>query len=63
MTFREIWQQLVRKDSRLLDGDTKVEFTSSNLKKLLAQVHEQGQKSAPKSDGTLDFGSIFGGKK
>lgn len=64
MTFREIWQQLVRKDSRLLDGDAKVEFTSSNLKKLLEQVYEQGQKSVPKSGGMFDdLSSMFGGKK
>ena len=62
MKFSEIWSQLCRKDARLNTDGTKVEFESQNLKRLLEQVYEQGQKSAPqpKSSG-VDFGRIFDG--
>ena len=62
MKFSEIWSQLCRKDARLNTDGTKVEFESQNLKRLLEQVYEQGQKSAPKPQSPgVDFGGIFDG--
>lgn len=63
MTFQEIWQQLCRKSPSLEKPGATVEFKSENLKALLRQVYDQGQKSAPaSSDGRFDmFNSIFGG--
>lgn len=62
MKFSEIWSQLCRKDARLNTDGTKVEFESQNLKRLLEQVYEQGQKSAPKPQSSgVDFGGIFDG--
>jgi hypothetical protein len=45
LSLEQIWQQLCKKDSRLAQPETVVDFKSENLKKLLAQVYEQGQKS------------------
>lgn len=45
MTFEEIWRQLCRKSPGLDREDTRVEFTSDNLRRLLEQVYEQGQLS------------------
>lgn len=67
MTFHDIWNQLLKKSSSLADPQSKVEFTSENLKALLRQVYEQGEKagreSAPTSDGVSDLLGIFGGRK
>lgn len=59
MTFHDIWNQLLKKSSSLADPQSKVEFTSENLKALLRQVYE----SAPTSDGVSDLLGIFGGRK
>ena len=45
MTFDDIWNQLCRKSPALSRRDSRLEFTSNNLKLLLKQVYEQGQKS------------------
>jgi hypothetical protein len=45
MTFKEIWNQLLRKQPSLQKPETVVEFRSDNLERLLLQVYEQGQKS------------------
>lgn len=45
MTFRQIWDQLVRKDADLARGDARIEITSDNLQQLLKQVYEQGVKA------------------
>ena len=50
MTFDTIWLRLCEKSHLLVDGESIVEFRSKNLKILLKQVFEQGQKSIPKSD-------------
>jgi hypothetical protein len=55
LTLEQIWQQLCKKDTRLNQPETVVDFKSENLKKLLAQVYEQGQRSA-KSNGDSGFG-------
>ncbi len=49
MTFQEAWDQLTRKQSKLLDPDAVVTFKAGNLKTLLRQFYEQGGKSAPKA--------------
>ncbi len=59
MEFKDIWNQLCRKDPRLNDLDVKVEFRGPHLKQLLEQVYEQGRKSAPKKDTSLDFSGLF----
>lgn len=46
MKFYEIWNQLVRKNSKLENDDAEVTFKASNLKALLRQVYEQGEKEA-----------------
>ena len=45
MTFQEIWQQLCRKRPLLSDPESTVEFKSVNLKSLLRQAYEQGEKA------------------
>jgi hypothetical protein len=45
MTFQEIWRQLCRKRPLLSDPDSTVEFKSVNLKSLLRQAYEQGEKA------------------
>lgn len=45
MTFKDIWNQLLRKQPDLAKPETVVEFKSDNLHRLLEQVYEQGQKS------------------
>ena len=42
MTFQQIWMSLVKKDRRLADPITKVEFSAGNLKKLLCAVYAKG---------------------
>jgi len=49
MTFQEIWQQLCRKRPLLADDDSIVEFKSINLKSLLRQAYEQGEKAGSAS--------------
>ena len=44
MTFQEAWDQLTRKQPKLLDPDAVVTFKADNLKTLLRQFHEQGRK-------------------
>lgn len=66
MSFQDIWAQLCRKEPSLLKPETVVEFKSDNLKALLLQVYEQGQRSIQKNiDATRKssgkfFGDIFG---
>jgi len=61
MTFDQIWNQLIQKQPRIADGDSVVEFTSVNLRKLLKQVYEQGRKSAEsKPDPLGPFRDAFG---
>lgn len=55
MTFQEIWQQLCRKRPLLADPDSTVEFKSANLKSLLRQAYEQGEK-AGRVSGSLESG-------
>lgn len=66
MTSNEIWDQLVRKQPKLLNSDSTVEFTAGDLRKLLRQVYEQGEASVPR-DATSrglppPFDQFFGGK-
>ena len=66
MKFDDIWNQLCRKQPKLGNADSVVEFKSGNLKALLRQVYEQGQKSANdanqrQASGPFDpFKSMFG---
>ena len=46
MTFKALWEQLCRKKPVLMEPDKTVEFEVRNLRALLEQVYEQGQKSA-----------------
>lgn len=66
MNFETIWLQLCHKNNLLLRDETVVEFKSRNLKILLRQVFEQGQKSVPipekKNDLTDMINSLFGAK-
>ena len=50
MTLEDIWNQLCRKQPRLLKENATVEFKSQNLKALLSQVYEQAQKAAVKAE-------------
>ena len=62
MKFDHIWSVLTKKRPGLDDPDAKVEFTSGNLKKLLRQVYDHGEKSADAGGSFLDV--LFGrGKK
>lgn len=49
MKFSDVWNQLCRKEPRLNEPETKTEFTSSNLRRLLEQVYEQGRKEGKKT--------------
>lgn len=67
MTFDQIWEQLVRKQPKLDQDDSMVEFTADNLRWLLRQVYEQGEASVPRSpaagsDSGNSFAEFFGGK-
>lgn len=55
MTFQEIWQQLCRKRPLLSDPDSTVEFKSVNLKSLLRQAYEQGEKAGIESEAKRAF--------
>ena len=59
MTFDEIWNQLLRKRPELGDGGATIELTADNLRQLLRQVYEQGQKSADR-DSKNPFAELFG---
>jgi len=62
MTFDAIWQQLCRKNPKLENDSAKVEFDAGNFKRLLRQVYEQGERSAPKPPEPKNpFSDIFGG--
>lgn len=61
MTFQQIWDQLVIKQPRLADRSAKVEFSSDNLKTLLRQVYEQGEKQARPTPPSSSLGDWFGG--
>lgn len=62
ITFGKVWQQLVTKRPELEKPETKVEFTAGNLRRLLEQVYEQGQKSAADgSDGDRWFFRVKNG--
>ena len=54
MTFDELWQALITKSAKLENPDTKVEFTSANLKKLLQQVWDQSEKHQKKLTAHLE---------
>lgn len=43
MTFNDVWEALLAKNSKLDDPDTTVEFKAGNLKKLLKQVWDQSE--------------------
>lgn len=66
MNSEAIWDQLCAKNPALRNDEAIVEFKARNLKKLLAQVWEQGRKSSPEMErGDLFsdmFGQIFGSK-
>lgn len=49
MTFDSIWLQLCEKNNLLIVEESVVEFRSKNLKALLLQVYQQGQKNIPKA--------------
>jgi hypothetical protein len=59
MLFDEIWESLCKKKPELKDPNTKLEFTSENLKKLLLQVYEKGQKEPLKEVEQIDFMNVF----
>ena len=61
MTLEYIWNQLCRKQPKLLNKNATVEFTSQNLKALLAQVYEQGQKAAVKAEEPKPKSNPFSG--
>jgi len=42
----QIWEQLVKKDPKLSQGDHEVTFTATHLKQLLQQVYYQGGSMA-----------------
>lgn len=61
MTFNEIWEQLCRKEPLLRRPESQVTFTSENLRSLLEQVYEQGERSGKeKQKYSGDLGDIFG---
>ena len=65
MTFDEIWEQLKRKDDKLADESATVSMSAGNLRKLLRQTYEQGQKSVPQKhhgDSGMfgEFADLFG---
>lgn len=45
MTFDEVWESLCDKNVALRSGTTRVEFTATNLRKLLQQVYDKGRAS------------------
>ena len=47
MTFDDIWERLTSKRPKLDDDQAVVQITAYNLRRLLQQVYELGQKSAP----------------
>lgn len=62
MTFDAIWNQLRSKQTKLDNADATIEFKPQNLKQLLRQVYEQGQRSSqqPAQPEKFDpFKSIF----
>ena len=61
MTLEDIWNQLCRKQPRLLKENATVEFKSQNLKALLSQVYEQAQKAAVKVEESKPKSSPFSG--
>lgn len=66
MTFDQVWDQLTRKRPSLERSESVVEFTAGNLRRLLRQAYEQGEKSVacePPASGDLmgAFSDIFGG--
>ena len=44
MLFNEAWDKLVAKKRSLVDDDAVIEIKPSNLRSLLRQFYEQGQK-------------------
>lgn len=75
MKFDEIWQQLERKNADLKNDEAEVVFKAKNLRHLLRQVYDQGEKEAKpptreefkraEREATRSafdqFGSMFGG--
>ena len=61
MTLEDIWNQLCRKQPKLLNENARVEFDSQNLKALLSQVYSQGQKAAVKVEEPKTKSNPFSG--
>lgn len=61
MTFDQLWDQLCNKSPALKRADSTLEFKPDNLKRLLRQVYEQGQKSSERKADI--FESMFGGMR
>jgi hypothetical protein len=60
MTFKQIWDQLLRKSPKLSNDQAEVTFKSDNLKALLKQVYDQGKKSAGEKKPVRDpFEGLF----
>lgn len=59
MTFNDIWNQLVRKQPKLTDSDTVVEFKTANFKRLLEQVYEQGKKAGEGGQPHKPYSDLF----
>jgi len=59
MTFEEIWNQLCRKQPKLLKEGTTVEFKSENLKTLLSQVYEQARKAEEEKPKSNPFNPFY----
>ena len=59
MTFKEVWESLVKKDDRLNDPESRVEFKAGNLKKLLQQVYDKGFDQSGAAHSAID--KLMGG--
>ena len=59
MTFEECWQQLVSKDTRIFNNDSKIEMTSKNLQALLRQFYAKGKMSASKPQADKESDNFF----
>ena len=54
MTLDQIWKQLVKKKPKLQDPNATVEITSDNLRLLLKQVYEQGERRATNTNNFME---------
>lgn len=59
LTMDQIWSQLCAKDPKLLQDDHEVTFISTNLKRLLQQIYDQGRVSAGNTNKSL-MEDVFG---